>query len=66
MMNELTPRTFVNLLQCLSDVTFRDFTTIFTPQTVLIHLKKAPDGMIVPKCENGNQRNKQSDEGRLL
>ena len=52
--NELTPRTFVNLLQCLPDSNFRDFARDSTPQTVLIHLKKAPDGMIVPKCEFGN------------
>ena len=47
---------------------FCEFTTVFarksfsrprpdfTPQTVLIHLKKAPDGMNVPQSEFGNHK----------
>ena len=50
---------------------FCEFTTVFarksfsrprpdfTPQTVLIHLKKAPDGMIVPQSEFGSSPHKQ-------
>ena len=52
--NELKPRTFVNLLQCSPDSIFRDFAPGCTPQTVLIQLKKASEGMIVPKCEFEN------------
>ena len=63
--NELKPRTFVNLLQCSPKSVFRDFAPGCTPQTVLIHLKKAFEGMIVPKCEFENHEEQTFLKGRF-
>ena len=63
--NELKPRTFVNLLQCSPKSVFRDFAPGCTPQTVLIQLKKASEGMIVPKCEFENHEEQTFLKGRF-